>query len=35
MTEKTTESITVDQFIPQPPGRVWAAITTPERLAEW
>ena len=35
MTEKTTESITVDQFIPRPPAAVWAAITTPERLAKW
>ena len=28
-------SITVDQFIAQPPDRVWASLTTPELLAAW
>jgi len=31
----TTETITVDQFIPRLPERVWAAITTPDELAKW
>ena len=31
----TFETITVDQFIAQPPHRVWAALTTPELLAAW
>jgi len=30
-----TRSITVDQFIAQPPERVWAGLTTPELLARW
>lgn len=28
-------SIEVDQFLPQPPGRVWQALTDPARLARW
>ena len=28
-------TITVDQFIARPPGRVWTALTTPELLAAW
>ena len=35
MTEKTTESITVDQFVPRSPAAVWAALTTPDQLAKW
>jgi uncharacterized protein YndB with AHSA1/START domain len=31
----TFETITVDQFIAQPPERVWQALTTPELLARW
>lgn len=31
----TTETISVDQFIPRPPELVWAAITTPDLLAKW
>ena len=31
----TTDSITVDQFIPRPPSAVWTAITTPEGIAAW
>lgn len=31
----TTETILVDQFIAQPPAKVWEAITTPELLARW
>ena len=34
MTEPT-DAIHVDQFIPQPPSRVWRALTTPEELARW
>ena len=30
-----TDTITVDQFIPRPPPRVWQALTTPEQLAGW
>lgn len=31
----SSETITVDQFIPRPVERVWAAITSPDRLAKW
>lgn len=31
----TTETITVDKFIPRPPELVWLALTTPEQLAKW
>jgi len=31
----TTETILIDQFIAQPPAKVWEAITTPELLARW
>jgi len=31
----TTETITVDQFVPRRPELVWAALTTPEQLARW
>ncbi len=31
----TTETILVDQFIAQPPAKVWEAITTSELLARW
>jgi uncharacterized protein YndB with AHSA1/START domain len=33
MTE--TRTIEVDQFLPQPPARVWAALTQRELLARW
>jgi uncharacterized protein YndB with AHSA1/START domain len=28
-------TITVDEFLPHPPSRVWRALTDPERLARW
>jgi uncharacterized protein YndB with AHSA1/START domain len=28
-------SIHVDEFLPQPPDRVWAALTDPQVLAQW
>jgi uncharacterized protein YndB with AHSA1/START domain len=28
-------SIEVDQFLAQPPGRVWTALTDPVLLARW
>ena len=28
-------SVEVDQFLPQPPGRVWQALTDPVLLARW
>jgi uncharacterized protein YndB with AHSA1/START domain len=28
-------SIEVDEFLPQPPGRVWQALTDPALLARW
>lgn len=28
-------AIEVDQFLPQPPGRVWQALTDPALLARW
>jgi uncharacterized protein YndB with AHSA1/START domain len=31
----STRTIEVDQFVPHPPARVWAALTTPELLARW
>lgn len=30
-----TETIHVDQFLPQPPQKVWRMLTEPERLARW
>lgn len=30
-----TETIHVDQFLAQPPAKVWRALTEPERLAKW
>jgi uncharacterized protein YndB with AHSA1/START domain len=30
-----TTSITLDQFIRQPPAKVWQALTEPELLARW
>jgi uncharacterized protein YndB with AHSA1/START domain len=33
MSDRT--SIHVDEFLPHPPGRVWRALTDPERLARW
>jgi uncharacterized protein YndB with AHSA1/START domain len=30
-----TQSILVDQFIAAPPDRVWTAISTPARIAQW
>lgn len=30
-----TETIHVDQFLAQPPAKVWRALTEPERLARW
>lgn len=27
--------IEIDQFYPQPPGRVWRALTTPESMGRW
>ncbi len=30
-----TETIHVDQFLPQPPEKVWRMLTEPERLARW
>jgi uncharacterized protein YndB with AHSA1/START domain len=30
-----TETIAVDQFIAQPPSRVWDAISTPDLLSRW
>ena len=29
----TTDKISVDQFLPRPPERVWTALTTPDQLA--
>jgi uncharacterized protein YndB with AHSA1/START domain len=31
----TTDTISVDQFVPHPPARVWRALTTPAELARW
>ncbi|MCX5438767.1 MULTISPECIES: SRPBCC domain-containing protein [unclassified Streptomyces] len=28
-------NITVDQFLPHPPAKVWRALTEPELLAQW
>jgi uncharacterized protein YndB with AHSA1/START domain len=30
-----TETIHVDQFLTQPPAKVWRMLTEPERLASW
>lgn len=30
-----TDTISVDQFLPHPPARVWRALTTPDELARW
>jgi uncharacterized protein YndB with AHSA1/START domain len=30
-----TETIHVDQFIAQPPAKVWRMLTEPDRLASW
>jgi uncharacterized protein YndB with AHSA1/START domain len=30
-----TETIHVDQFLPQSPARVWRMLTEPDRLAAW
>jgi uncharacterized protein YndB with AHSA1/START domain len=30
-----TETIHVDQFIAQPPGKVWRMLTEPDRVATW
>jgi len=30
-----TETIHVDQFLPQPPEKVWRMLTEPERLSRW
>lgn len=30
-----TETIHVDQFLPQPPAKVWRMLTDPDRLASW
>ncbi len=30
-----TETIHVDQFLAQPPAKVWRMLTEPERLASW
>lgn len=30
-----TETIHVDQFLPQPPAKVWRMLTEPDRLARW
>lgn len=35
MTETETAAIHVDQFLPQPPARVWRAITDPDMVARW
>ena len=34
MTSSPT-SISVDQFLPHPPARVWEALTDPDQLARW
>jgi uncharacterized protein YndB with AHSA1/START domain len=31
----TLQTISLDQFIARPPERVWAAITTPDLVAQW
>ncbi len=31
----TLQTITVDQFLPHSPARVWRALTDPELLARW
>jgi len=35
MTEPSTATITVDQFVAAPPERVWHALTDPEMHARW
>ncbi|MFV9456270.1 SRPBCC family protein [Rhodococcus sp. NM-2] len=35
MTDRTTTTISVDQFIAAPPAKVWRALTEPELLARW
>lgn len=30
-----SETIHVDQFLPQPPAKVWRMLTEPDRLATW
>ena len=30
-----SETIHVDQFLPQPPAKVWRMLTEPDRLAGW
>lgn len=35
MTQTTSDVITVDQFLPHRPGRVWQALTDPAKLSIW
>lgn len=35
MPDASTASISVDQFIPAPPAKVWRTLTEPELLARW
>ncbi|MDT3445698.1 MULTISPECIES: SRPBCC domain-containing protein [unclassified Pseudofrankia] len=35
MTESTTATITVDQFIAAPPSKVWRSLTDPDLHARW
>jgi uncharacterized protein YndB with AHSA1/START domain len=30
-----TETIHVDQFLAQPPAKVWRMLTEPDRLSRW
>lgn len=35
MTTNDLTALYVDQFLPQPPGKVWRALTEPDLIAQW